>query len=75
MSKGYPQVHENEWWEPTHGKFVSQCCDCCLTHVYQFTVIDRKTRKPVKGVQVQFKLTIDQRKTAASRRAFKFEKD
>lgn len=75
MTKVYPQVHEGEWWEPTHGRFVSQCCECCLTHVYQFAVIDRKTREEVTGVQVQFKLKIDRRSTAAARRKLKFEKD
>lgn len=75
MTRGYEQVSENEWWEPTHGKFVSQCCHCCLTHVYQFAVVDRKTREPIPGAQVQFRLKLDMRKTAASRRAFKFERD
>lgn len=75
MTKGYPQVHEGEWWDPMHGKFVSQCCDCCLTHVYTFAVVDRKTGAPISGTQVRFKVKIDRRKTAASRRKLKFEKD
>lgn len=75
MTKGYDQVHENEWWEPQHGQFVSQCCDCCLTHVYKFAVVDRKTKEPIPGAQVQFKLTVDRRRTAAARRKLKFEKD
>lgn len=75
MTKGYVQVHEGEWWEPQHGKFVSQCCDCCLTHVYQFAVVDRKTKEPIPGAQVQFKLKVDRRMTAAARRKLKFTKD
>lgn len=75
MTKGYAQVHENEWWEPQHGKFVSQCCDCCLTHVYQFAVVDRKTKELIPGAQVQFKLRVDRRMTAAARRKLKFTKD
>jgi Zn-finger protein len=75
MTKGYMQIETDQWIEPTHGKFVAQCCDCCLTHVYQFTVIDRKTREELTGVQVQFKLKIDRRRTAAARRKLKFAKD
>ena len=75
MTMGYMQIETNEWIEPTHGKFIGQCCDCCLTHVYQFTTVDRKTREPVTGVQVQFKLKIDRRRTAAARRKLKFSKD
>ena len=37
--------------------------------------IDRKTREEVTGVQVQFKLKVDRRKTAAARRKLKFVKD
>ena len=75
MTRGYMQIMEGDWIEPSHGKFVDQCCDCHLVHVMQFAVIDRKTRNPVTGVQVQFKLRIDHRRTAASRRKLKFSKD
>jgi Zn-finger protein len=75
MTKGYMQIEEGDWIEPSHGKFVDQCCDCHLVHVMQFAVIDRKTRKPVTGVQVQLKLKIDRRRTAASRRKLKFAKE
>jgi hypothetical protein len=75
MTKGYEQVHEGEWWEPQHGQFVSQCCDCCLTHVYKFAVVDRKTKEPITGAQVQFKLKVDRRKTAAARRKLNFTKE
>lgn len=69
------QIMEGDWYEPPHSEFVSQCCDCSLVHVYRFAVVDRKTKEPVRGAQVQFKVTVDRRKTAASRRKLKFEKD
>ena len=75
MTRGYMQIEEGDWIEPQHGKFVDQCCDCHLVHVMKFAVIDRKTRKAVTGVQVQFKLKIDRRRTAASRRKLKFSKE
>jgi Zn-finger protein len=75
MTKGYMQIEEGDWIEPSHNGFVDQCCDCHLVHVMQFAVIDRKTRKPVTGVQVQFKLKIDRRRTSASRRKLKFSKE
>lgn len=75
MTKGYLQIETDEWIEPQHGKFIDQCCDCGLTHVMKFAVIDRKTRNPIPGAQVQFKLKIEKRMTAASRRKLKFAKD
>jgi Zn-finger protein len=75
MTKGYQQIIVGEWIEPTHGEFIDQCCDCCLVHVYKFAVIDKGTREPVTGVQVQFKVRVDRRRTAASRRKLKFSKE
>jgi len=75
MTKGYLQIEDDAWYEPTHSRFVSQCCSCNLVHVYRFAVVDRKTREPIKGAQVQFKVSVDRRKTAASRRKLKFAKD
>jgi hypothetical protein len=75
MTKGYLQIVEGEWIEPVHDGFIDQCCDCHMVHVFKFAVIDRKTRERVSGVQVQFKLTVDGRRTAASRRKLKFSKD
>lgn len=69
---GYLQIVEGEWIEPNLSGFSDQCCDCCLVHNYDFAVVDAKTREPVKGVKVQFKLTVDRRKTAALRRKFNF---
>ncbi len=75
MTKGYYQIIDGQWFEPQHGEFFDQCCSCGLTHRMKFAVIDRGTRKPVTGVQVQIKVNIDKRKTAASRRKLKFTKD
>lgn len=69
------QIIEGEWIEPTHTGFVDQCCDCALVHVIDFAVVDRKTREPIAGAAVQFKLRVDRRKTAASRRKLKFTKE
>jgi hypothetical protein len=75
MTKGYLQIMDNEWVEPSHGEFFEQCCSCGLVHRLKFAVIDKATREIVTGVQVQFKIKIDHRKTAASRRKYKFTKD
>lgn len=75
MTKGYMQISENEWIQPNHGGFIHQCCHCNLVHDFKFAVVDRKTKEPVTGVAVQFKLVIDRRKTAASRRKLKFTKE
>ncbi len=75
MTKGYIQIIDGEWFEPPHGVFYDQCCDCALTHKMQFAVIDKKTRELVTGVQVQFKVSVDRRRTAASRRKLKFSKE
>lgn len=75
MTKGYFQIVDGEWFEPPHGEFYDQCCDCGLTHRMKFAVIDKKTREAVTGVQIQFKVSVDKRRTAASRRKLKFSKD
>lgn len=73
MTKGYQQIVDGEWIEPTR-KYVDQCCDCCLTHKYTFAVVDSKN-VPIKGAKIQMKLVVDRRATAASRRKLKFAKD
>lgn len=75
MTRGYMQIVEGDWIEPAKKGFVDQCCDCGLVHVIDFEVIDKRTRKPVPYVAVQFKLKVDRRKTAASRRKLKFTKE
>lgn len=75
MTKGYQQIHEGEWIEPTRKGFVNQCCHCGLVHIIDFAVVDRRTKAPIPNATVQFKLKIDNRKTAASRRKYKFSKD
>jgi hypothetical protein len=74
MTKGYEQIWEGEWYEPKKKGFVNQCCDCALTHVYDFAVVDAD-KNPIKGATVQFKISVDKRKTAAARRKLKFSKD
>ena len=74
MTKGYQQIVEGEWIEPSRKGFIDQCCDCHLVHVIDFEVVD-KNKKKIPGATVQFKLRVDRRKTAASRRKLKFSKD
>jgi hypothetical protein len=74
MTRGYQQVHENEWVEPTRVGH-SQCCDCALVHDIEYAVVDRITRAPVPGVIIQVKVRVNRRRTAASRRKLKFTKD
>lgn len=74
MTIGYMQIVEGQWYEPKLKGFVHQCCHCNLVHVLDFEVVD-KDKKKVPGVTVQFKLRVDRRKTAASRRKLKFTKD
>lgn len=74
MTRGYQQITEGEWIEPQRKAFVDQCCDCGLTHVIDFEVVDKNKNK-IPGATVQFKLRIDRRKTAASRRKLKFSKE
>jgi hypothetical protein len=74
MTKGYLQIEEGTWYEPRRKAFVDQCCDCGLTHVTDFAVVDKEGNE-VPGVTVQFKRKVDRRKTSASRRKLKFSKD
>jgi Zn-finger protein len=74
MTRGYTQIVEGDWIEPSRRGFVHQCCDCHLVHVTHFAVVD-KDKNPIPGATVQFKLRIDRRKTAASRRKLKFTKE
>jgi hypothetical protein len=75
VTKGYDQIVEGQWIEPVKRGFVDQCCSCGLTHVIDFEVVDRRTKEKIPHAAVQFKLRVDRRKTAASRRKLKFTKD
>lgn len=75
MTRGYQQIHDDEWIAPTRDGYIDQCCDCGLVHVVNYAVVDKRTRKPVPYVEVQFKVRVDRRKTAASRRKLKFSKE
>ena len=66
MTKGYVQIVESEWFEPPMRGFLHQCCSCCLVHKTDYRIVNGK---------VQFKLNIDRRATAASRRKLKFTKE
>jgi hypothetical protein len=50
------------------------CCDCHLSHLVKYEVLD-KNGKPMKGVHLRITVWRAERKTAALRRAFKFQKD
>lgn len=64
MTKGYEQIYDGVWIEPVKRGFVHQCCGCGLTHITDYRV---------KDGAIQFRVKIDNRKTAASRRKFKFK--
>ncbi len=66
MTKGYVQIYSGEWIEPVTRGFLHQCCSCCLTHRTDYRVVNGK---------VQFRVVIDRRATAASRRKLKFSKE
>ncbi len=66
MSDKYEQVIEGQWFTPIKRKFKEQCCDCGLVHTVDFRVH--------KG-EIQFRVSRDERATAAVRRGFKFERD
>ena len=70
MTRGYMQIEEGQWIEPTQRGFVNQCCDCGLVHVFDFAAVDSNKNK-LSGATVQFKVRIDRRKTSASRRKLK----
>ena len=62
----YHQLQDGEWVQPKVKGFKEQCCGCGLVHATEYRVVDGK---------IQFRATVDNRATAAARRAFKFEKD
>lgn len=74
MTRGYTQIVEGVWYEPARKGFIDQCCDCALVHIVDFAVVD-KDKNPIPGATVQFKKRLDRRKTAASRRKLKSNKE
>jgi hypothetical protein len=40
VTKGYNQIEEGQWYEPKRKAIVDQSCDCGLTHVTDFAVVD-----------------------------------
>jgi hypothetical protein len=58
--KGYYHVTDGEWVPVPWRGFKEQCCSCGLVHKTDFRVVDSG---------LQFKATVDNRATAAVRRA------
>lgn len=62
--KSFPQMKElsgrgfTDWMEPDeHGRFIIVCCDCRMTHLYEF-----------RGKDVRFRARQSPRYTAQQRR-------
>ena len=66
-AKSYHQIYEGEWVQVLKRGHKHACCDCGLTHVVHY-------RTNPQG-QIELKLKVDRRATAAIRRAFKFTRD
>lgn len=62
MSREYDQIYEGKWtrWEKRKDNRL-QCCDCSLVHLIEFRV--------AKDGQIETRMFLDQRSTAAIRRA------
>lgn len=63
----YYWVSDGEWIQIPWKGFKDQCCGCGLVHRTDYRVTKSNT--------LEFKATVDNRATAAVRRAFKFEKE
>lgn len=74
MTKGYRQVIEGEWVRVAKRGHINQCCECCLSHVYDYAVTDGDD-KAIPGARLKMRVRIDRRKTAASRRKLRFGAD
>lgn len=68
--RGYEQVVEGEWYEPTLKGHVEQCCDCQLVHKNEYRVLNPEG-DVVTGMRVEMRCWRDERKTAAARRTKK----
>jgi hypothetical protein len=62
----YKHLTEGEWERPLHRGYRLACCHCGLVHKVDFRIVNR---------EVQFRVHIDERATAAMRRPFKFPKE
>lgn len=63
----YYQITDGEWVVIPWKGFKDQCCSCGLVHKTDYRV------RPDGALE--FKCSVDNRATAAVRRAFKFEKE
>lgn len=63
----YYHVTDGEWIAVQKRGYKEQCCSCGLVHKHNFKI-------DAKGA-IWIQSTVDNRATAAARRAFKFEKD
>ncbi|MDQ6892169.1 MAG: hypothetical protein M3167_06130 [Acidobacteriota bacterium] len=59
MSKKYDRPKSGEWVRPFHRGYKFRCCDCGLVHRMDFRA---------RGGAVEFRVFLDKRATAASRR-------
>lgn len=66
MTVKWDQLFDGQWARPKHRGFLEQCCHCGLVHRVDYRIVNG---------HVEFRATVDKRRTAAARRAFKFEKD
>lgn len=44
----YPQLHDGDWIRVPFRGFRAICCDCGLTHVFNFKLVGRELRMQVK---------------------------
>jgi hypothetical protein len=66
-AKSYHQLFEGDWVPVLKRGHKHACCDCGLTHRFQFRID--------AGGGIEIKAKVDRRATAAIRRPFKFERD
>lgn len=66
MATEYEQIYDGEWFDVHMSSYRNQCCHCGLVHDIKFKKLKRGLRMMVR---------VNNRATAAVRRAFKFEKE
>ncbi len=49
-------LKDGEWVYPTHSGYILGCCDCGLTHKFDFIVLRKAgTKKILNGVEIAFR--------------------
>lgn len=66
MATVYEQIYDGVWFDVHMSAYQNQCCHCGLVHDIKFKKLKRGLRMMVR---------VNNRATAAVRRAFKFEKE